>query len=503
MLESTTNLGAILAPGKDEKIVLLDLGAPENRQSYTRKSFDDLCNSVAGGLLEAGYSPGDHIGLMSANRAEFMIAYFAIMRAGMIAVPFNHRLASETINTLFATCDVKLSFCDSERAKILEGDGKIVVFGTPEWESFCCAAPTAIREVEHEAIAKMLFTSGSTGLPKGVPLSHGGSLWALRHFAPEPAPEGEMTLNPAPLFHKNGLFNSTVALARGSTMVMMPSFEPKAYLKAVDKYRIGSLSGVPTMFALLARETELLESLDVSCVTKILVGSAPLSAELLSTVKDAFPNAEITNAYGLTEVGPAIFGPHPDGIAQPQLSIGYPMDEIDWRLEDGNEYQGTLHMRTPAMTNGYFKRPELNETKFVDGWYNSGDIVRRDENGFFYFVGRADDMFVSSGENIYPSEVERMLEQHPAVSQAVIVPAPDDIKGMVPAAFVVRSASADPISEEDLKAYSIQNGPAYQHPRYVEFVEAVPLASTNKIDSKLLRNRARDLATAAGRYTGR
>ena len=205
----------------------------------------------------------------------------------------------------------------------------------------------------------------------------------------------------------------------------------------------------------------------------------------------------ITNAYGTTEAGPVVFGPHPGGLPQPEMSVGYPHPQVQVRLidEQGRPaeqgMQGELQMKCPAVMLGYHNRPDVRSPITPDGFYVTGDVFRRDADGFYYFVGRADDMFVSGGENIYPSDVERMLERHPAISHAAVVPIDDEIKGQKPVAFVILK-QGEAASEDEIKRYALANAPAYQHPRSVWFVDELPLASTNKVDRTALRRFAAD-----------
>jgi long-chain acyl-CoA synthetase len=209
----------------------------------------------------------------------------------------------------------------------------------------------------------------------------------------------------------------------------------------------------------------------------------------------------VTNAYGTTEAGPVVFGPHPKGLPQPEMSVGYPHPQVQLRLVDGDNrdaMQGVLEMKCPAVMNGYHNRPDVPPPITRDGFYVTGDVFRRDENGFHYFVGRTDDMFVSGGENIYPADVERMLERHPGVAQAAVVPVEDDIKGQKPVAFVIPKAGQSP-SEDEIKKFALANAPAYQHPRSVWFVDELPLASTNKVDrNQLMRTAAERVKSAQG-----
>ena len=231
----------------------------------------------------------------------------------------------------------------------------------------------------------------------------------------------------------------------------------------------------------------------------VRMGSAPVSANLVAQIAQAMPHAQVSNAYGTTEGGPVVFGPHPGGIPQPLLSVGYPHPRVPLRLVDGddrNAVQGVLELKCPALMSGYHDRPEIVPPFTEDGFYVTGDVFRRDEHGFHHFVGRVDDMFVSGGENIYPGDVEKRLEAHPDIVQACVVPVDDEIKGQKPVAFCVARPGAI-LTEAQVKEHALATGPAYAHPRRVWFVDRLPLASTNKIDRKALQALARERMAGA------
>jgi acyl-CoA synthetase (AMP-forming)/AMP-acid ligase II len=221
------------------------------------------------------------------------------------------------------------------------------------------------------------------------------------------------------------------------------------------------------------------------------MGSAPVSPALAEGLRAVFPQAAISNGYGTTEAGPVVFAPHPRGLPTPLLSVGCAHPEVALRLSGGRTMdEGVLEMRCPALMNEYHKLPEATKKAMTgDGYYVTGDLFRRDEDGFFFFVGRVDDMFVCGGENIYPGEVEKMLERHPAIHQACVVPIPDELKWQKPVAFVVLKPGAE-LSEHEVKEFALANAPAYQHPRRVWFLDSLPLAGTNKIDRRALIERA-------------
>ena len=344
-----------------------------------------------------------------------------------------------------------------------------------------------------------LYTSGSTGTPKGVVLSHQSHLWVVETRL-APGLDRHRYLIAAPLYHMNALALSKLACAAHATIVLLPQFTARAYIEAIERYRCTWLTAVPPMIAMMLREQELLARTDLSSVEFIRMGSAPVSQSLMEAIRRALPQAAVTNAYGTTEAGPVVFGPHPKGLPQPEMSVGYPHPKVELRLVDGDNRdaeQGVLEMKCPAVMNGYHNRPDVRPPFTADGFYVTGDVFRRDGDGFHYFVGRTDDMFVSGGENIYPADVERMLERHPDIAQAAVVPIDDEIKGQKPVAFVVRKAGHAP-SEDEIKRFALANAPAYQHPRFVWFVDELPLASTNKVDRAALRRLAEERIARAG-----
>jgi acyl-CoA synthetase (AMP-forming)/AMP-acid ligase II len=295
----------------------------------------------------------------------------------------------------------------------------------------------------------------------------------------------------APLYHMNALAISQLAHAAHATVILLPQFTTQLYLKAIEDYRCTWLTAVPPMIAMMLHDKKRFAATDLSSVEYLRMGSAPVSQSLMQAIHQALPKAAVTNAYGTTEGGPVVFGPHPQGLAQPEMSVGYPHPKVQVRLIEGGAPAdpGVIEMKSPAIMNGYHNRSDVASPITADGFYVTGDVFRRDENGFHFFVGRTDDMFVSGGENIFPGEVEKMLESHPDVIQACVVPVDDEIKGTKPVAFVVKREGSD-LNEAKLKTFALANAPAYQHPRSIWFVDSLPLASTNKLDRKTMRDMA-------------
>lgn len=498
------NLGDVLRlPRHGERTALIDLREEPARQ-LSALELDSLCIAVARGLLRRGIRRGVRVGILAENRLEFIAAYSGIMRMGAVAVPVNHKLPRDTIAHVFRDSAIELTFADADRRPLVPESVPVIDLDGDHAEGFEALLDPGLLETydpTEEDLAEILYTSGSTGLPKGVPLNHHGQLWAINHYLeplPAEAPQ-DTTIVVAPLYHMNGLFNITVALAKRFRVISLPRFDARRFLDAAAHYRCTVLSGIPTMFALMVRERNLIERLDLSSVREVTIGSAPLTDALLAQVQRLFPNAEIRNGFGTTEAGPAVFGPHPQGIPRPPLSLGYPFADVGCRLVDGaSGDSGVLALRTPALMRGYLNQPQATASRMRDGWYVTGDVMRRDENGFYFFVGRADDMFVCGGENIYPGEIEKLLERHAAVAQAIVVPAPDDIKGQIPVAFIVPRSGA-PASAEEIKQYALREGPAFAHPRFIEFMQQLPVSGTHKIDRSWLTAEAARIVRAAGR----
>jgi acyl-CoA synthetase (AMP-forming)/AMP-acid ligase II len=499
-----TNLGDLIVRDRDmSKVAIIDLGGETVPRVFSYAQIDAMANGVARALGQRGLARGDRVAILSANRAEYLAAYYGIMRAGFVAVPVNFKFPRETIHFIIRDSGAKLVFCDPQRRKDCPNELPVITFGAEGaegFEVFLGHGPfTAIAAAEREP-AMFLYTSGSTGKPKGVVLSHQSHIWVvLARLAP--GLDQHRYLIAAPLYHMNALALSKLACAAHATIVLLPQFTARAYIEAIERYRATWLTAVPPMMAMMLRETDLMARTDLSSVQFIRMGSAPVSQSLMQAIHRALPKAAVTNAYGTTEAGPVVFGPHPKGLKQPEMSVGYPHPQVQLRLVDGSNRdadQGVLEMKCPAVMNGYHNRPDMPPPITEDGYYITGDVFRRDENGFHYFVGRTDDMFVSGGENIYPADVERMLERHPEVAQAAVVPVDDDIKGQKPVAFVIAKAGQAP-SEDEIKKFALANAPAYQHPRFVWFVDELPLASTNKVDRNLLRHMAGERVRAAQR----
>jgi acyl-CoA synthetase (AMP-forming)/AMP-acid ligase II len=479
---------ALKRDGTANDVALIDLGGEGGDRTYTYAAFDRQCAATARGLLKRGLKRGDKVAIISANRAEFLFAFFGAMRAGLVAVPVNWKLPPATVAYILEDCGAKLVLGDGARLGLCPKSLPRVTFGK-DFDALLDPGPFAAVAMQADEPAMFLYTSGSTGRPKGVVLSHWSHLWVVVTRA---RPAGQPTLRQlvaAPLYHMNALSTCQVAFGQGDSIILLPSFTVASYADAAARHRATVLTSVPTMIAMLLKEPDRVAAIDRDAVQIVRMGSAPLSQTLIDQVRRAFPKAQISNGYGTTEAGPVVFGPHPEGKPHPEVSLGCAHPLVELRLvADGKvaERQGVLEMKCAALMTGYHNLPEVTAKAMTpDGFYRTGDVFRRDEDGFFYFVGRADDMFVSGGENIYPGEVEKMLERHPGIHQAAVLPIADELKGAKPVAFIVARPGAA-LDEDAVKRYALANAPAYQHPRRVWFLPEMPLAGTNKIDRKAL-----------------
>ena len=473
------NLGSIIELNTQQE-ALIDLSEPNLARSFTYAELQLFADGVATRLA---ITPGTRIGIMAQNSVEFLVTMLGVMRAGGVAVPINFKFPDATVNYIVADASLSIVYADNNNIDRLPTSVDARLMHCQATQDYQAVAP-----VDGEA-GLILYTSGSTGQPKGVVLSHDSQRCMVERIGTRL--KNRCSIVAAPLYHMNAILMTFMSLYAGGKVVMLPKFDARVYLQAIETYQVNSLTGIPTMLAMMLRETDLIESLDFSCVTAISIGSSPLSETVAHQAAAVFPNARITNGYGTTEAGAGMFGPHPDGLTVPAVALGYPQPHVQVRLVDGTSpNDGVLEIKTPAAMNEYLNLPDKTlEKTTTDGWINTGDTMRVDENGFYFFVGRDDDMFNCSGENIYPGEIERILESDPRITEASVVPLADAIRGHVPVAFVITAANAI-ITEQHVKDIVLAQAPAYMHPRHVLFLQQMPLAGTSKIDRKVLEDMA-------------
>ena len=486
------------------------------------RELGERMDRVAALLESAGVEAGERVALGVGNRFEFVEIMFGTMRRGAVPVPLNYKLSAESLRHVVSDSGCRAAFVEPNAApraaQVVEDagigirwrvgacarTGQDAAAGRPrnragagswrDYESELSCAPAQFEPpcLPPRAVAFLPYTSGSTGKPKGVVLPHEGQVWWVRCLERHwPADPSERALVAVPLYHKNAMAGAVKPLLQaGGSVVILPGFAPEPFLRALSEHRCTRVSAVPAVFAMLLRHEDLIGRLDFSALRTATLGSAPVQPELVHAVSRAF-GVDAGESYGLTEGGPVMLGPPPDGAPVPVGSCGAAWPEGEVKLvRDGTEHpsDGELWVRNPGVAAEYRNLPDLTAARIDDGWLATGDIFHRDQDGFFYFRGRTDDMFDSGGENIYPKEVEDLLLSHPDVLDAVVVPLPHDVKGHVPAAVVV-VAPESKATPEALKRHALAHGPAYAHPRRVAIVAAVPLTGAGKPD----RRRATEL----------
>ena len=491
------NLGDLIDRSKAGGAPALVDCSGEVPMRYSYAQLDDKIRACARGLLRSGHIAGSTVAILSTNRVEFLVAYLAAMQAGMIAVPVNYKQTKETINFILNDCAASLVFVDGEREGLVQPGRRVISFDSASWTDFQDPGIFTPAAVDLASCAMILYTSGSTGRPKGVKLSHAGQIWSVKaRFRTRDSYESECFIVAAPLFHMNALTNCQFAFAGHAQIVLMAQFDALKFIAALERHKVTWITSVPTMMAMVVREQAALSKIDTSRVKFVRLGSAPATEQLYESVGNAFPKAILAGGYGTTEAGPIVFGPTEGRPLPKGGALGWPLPDVEVRLVDKSgrdATEGELWMRTPANLIGYLNMPEqTSKVLTADGWYISGDVFRKDSQGCYYFVGRVDDMFNCGGENIYPGEVEHVIEKMPEVLQAAVVPVQDELKGQKPVAFVVIRAGKI-LDENQVKQFVLSNAPAYQHPRQVFFVDALPLAATNKVDRRLLKQRATEL----------
>jgi acyl-CoA synthetase (AMP-forming)/AMP-acid ligase II len=503
-----TNLGYLFdAP------LRLQPAAPAVLQGDVILSFeqlDDRCNRIANALRELGVQPGDRVALMFKNDYRFIECLLAPMRIGAVPVPVNIRMGDDPVAFVVADSDAKVLIAGPDMASRarqiadrIPAVRHLIAVGTPfdrclEYEPLVSSSsPTLPRmEIDPGQVCLQPYTSGSTGKPKGVLLTHRGQIWnadvcrktyMLDHT--------DCGLVAVPLFHKNAMSAAVKPLLlAGGSFAILPAFDAAEVISAISRFKITYITGVPAMYKMILAQTGALQKHDVSSLRFAICGSAEVPDSLLKEFQRVFGVA-IAEGYGLTEGGPVPLANVRCSLKK-RGSCGrlVPGSEVKIVAEDGVTelgpgQVGELVVRNPGLAKGYWKLPEATAQKFRDGWLYTGDLMRFDEDGYYYFVGRKDDMINVAGENVYPKEVEDVLLRHPSVKEAAVVPAQHPVKGYVPVAFIVEKRRGE-LTEEEIKKFYLEQGAPYAHPRRVYFYETLPLAGTGKIDRTLLKRAA-------------
>ncbi len=492
----------------------------DTRLSYTQ--VDAAANQVANLLVSRGIEPGDKVALSCPNLPFFPIVYYGILKAGATVVPLNVLLKGREVAYHLEDSDAKAYFCfqgtpelpigAEGHAGFEQADGCeqfFMITADPSAESPIAGTQTLGQalvgqspifesiDVDGDETAVILYTSGTTGQPKGAELMHrnmiSNALSSDALFGAD-ADRPDTLLCVLPLFHS---FGQTVIMnagfAFGGTIVLLPRFEAGAALSLMDTEGVTLFAGVPTMYwALLGALDD--SGVDVKKLAGQLrvaaAGGSALPVEVHKEFERRF-GVTILEGYGLSETSPvasfSVWG-EPARVG----SIGVPIPGVEMKLispdpsvrqdidAGGEDAIGEIAIKGPNIMKGYYGRPDATDEAIVDGWFRSGDLGRKDADGWYYIVDRSKDMILRGGYNVYPREVEEVLLTHPDVSLAAVIGVPHDGYGEEIKAVVIRNDGAT-VTEEELVAWAKEQMASYKYPRIVEFVDALPMTATGKI----------------------
>jgi long-chain acyl-CoA synthetase len=465
--------------------------------------FDKITDRIAYGLGKLGVGHGDHVAVLHPNSSQTLLSYFSIIKAGGIVVPINTVYTPREIKFILNNSEAKILILHEKFSPLIEEiRNEVPVVKKLIVRKGCETTEAAIeymigsplsgiteKDFNPDDPAIMFYTSGTTGKPKGVILTHRNFCFGGPNIAQNYGlRESDVTIAVLPLVHvfcvASPVFGS---LSSGGSVVVLERFKPEIVFEAIAKYKVTWFPGVPTMF------TYLLNGLsenkhDISSLRMGLSGGAPLPVEVLKEWEDKF-RADVIEVYGLTEstglaTANPVYGTRKAG------SVGITVSGVAAKVVDkqGNELLprevGELIFKGPNATKGYFNLPEETREKIKDGWVYTGDHAWRDEEGYFYIVGREKELIISGGYNIYPREIEEVLHGYPGVNEVAVIGVSDPIKGEVPKAFVTVKQGFD-VKEENLIEYCKKNLAPYKIPK-TAFINELPKNTTGKIMKKEL-----------------
>jgi long-chain acyl-CoA synthetase len=482
----------------------------------TYAQVDAMANQVANLLVQRGIRPGDKVALTCPNLPYFPAVYYGILKAGAVVVPLNVLFKAREVAYHLTDSDAKAYFCFEGTPDLSMGDegwrgfgqvdgcehfvlitadpaGPSPIDGAETYADLTAGQPPTFESAVTEPTdtAVILYTSGTTGQPKGAELSHANitfnALTCHQLFTSSPYTP-DVHLVTLPLFHS---FGQTVQMNAGfgarATLVLLPRFDASQALALMQQEDVTFFAGVPTMYWGLLGALD--DTVDVDRIARNLrravAGGASLPVEIIKEVKDRF-HVQILEGYGLSETSPVATFSQPDqepragSIGTPIWGIEVKLVDPEWKTVEGAEEIGEIAIRGHAVMKGYYNRPEATAEVVRDGWFRTGDLARRDDDGFYYIVDRSKDMILRGGFNVYPREVEEVLMTHEAVSLAAVVGVPHESLGEEVKAFVIRQAGAQ-ITEEELVAWAKEQMAGYKYPRFVEFRDALPMTATGKI----------------------
>ncbi len=464
--------------------------------AMTYRALDEASARVAGLLHERGLKPGDRVGIMMPNVAEVPVVYYGVLRAGGVVVPMNPLLKAREVAYYLSDSGAGLifawhAFADQARAGAEQAEAESIVVDGVSFPDLLASAPLddQVADADDEDTAVILYTSGTTGHPKGAELTHGNLLSntdVARADIVRAGPD-DVIFGGLPLFH---VFGQTVALnvavASGACLTLLPRFDPEHALRIIAGHKVTVFEGVPTMYVALLHQPDRADY-DTSALRMCISGGAALPVEVLRGFEEAF-GVPVLEGYGLSETSPVASFNHPGRERKPG-SIGTPIRDVQMRVVDGEDHEvpqgevGEIVIRGPNVMKGYWNRAEATTEAIRDGWFHSGDLARVDEDGYFYIVDRKKDLIIRGGYNVYPREIEEVLYEHPAVAEAAVIGLPHPALGEEVGAAVALKPGAV-ISAEELRDYVKTQVAAYKYPRHVWIVDALPKGPTGKIQKR-------------------
>jgi O-succinylbenzoate-CoA ligase len=474
------------------------------------RAMQERAAAVAGGLQARGVGSGDVVGLLSYNNIEFLTTIFAANHLGAIAMPINWRLAAPELRFILEHSQARALVCDdalvelaNDATRELPGDLVRVCISNPPvegWVRFAdlgAESPPAPRaSVAGDDLHRLMYTSGTTGRPKGVMLTHANLAWKnYAHIAEFGFTDADVGLACGPLYHVGALdLVTTTMIAVGATTVIHRVFDADAVVDEIERSRVTTVWAAPAMVRAIL-DVEGVDDRDLSSVRVIIAGGEKMPVPFIERIRRTFPSAWFADAYGLTEtVSGDTFLDREHTITK-LGSVGRPCQylELDIWDERGASLppgvRGEVVLRGPKVFTGYWRDAEATRTAFAGGWFHTGDIGVRDDDGYLYIVDRLKDMIVSGGENIASSEVERVLYEHAAVVEAAVVGRPDDRWGEVPVAYVVVHADAT-VSADELIAHCRDQLARFKVPKQVTLIDALPRNPSGKVLKRELRERS-------------
>ena len=481
-------------------------------ESITYRQMAARAAALAAGLHERGVRRGDVVGLLSYNCPEFLETLFAANHLGAIAMPINWRLAAPEVRYILDHSEARALVCDAA----LVGLADDATTGLEPTLLRACVAPpapsgwTALADLRvddaepapartaADDVHRLMYTSGTTGHPKGVMLTHANLAWKnLAHIVEFGFTGADVGLACGPLYHVGALDLTTTSLiAAGATTIIHRMFDAVAVVDEVERSRVTTVWLAPAMVnAIMALPG--VERRDLSSVRVIINGGEKMPIPLIERIRRTFPSAWFADAYGLTETVSGDTFLDRDSTITKLGSVGRPCLhlELDIWDEQGRSVpagtRGEIVLRGPKVFPEYWRDPEATANALAGGWFHTGDIGVRDDDGYLYIVDRLKDMIVSGGENIAGSEVERVLYEHEAVLEAAVVGRPDERWGEVPVAFVALRAEATTTADE-LVEHCRARLAKYKVPKDVTFVEALPRNPSGKVLKRELRARGDD-----------